>query len=137
MDVVRTEDGFQARAEITGTRLITPKELRDIETRVGVMPTKITARQARAKPPARPWPVAKSDWRMVSSLTKMPKGGEPAMARNPAIHKAAVTGRARERPRASWQDRVWYRARMLPETRKSAPLVREWATAWSMFSTLE
>ena len=37
MDVVRTEDGFQARAEITGTRLITPKELRDIETRVGVM----------------------------------------------------------------------------------------------------
>ncbi|MGD9610511.1 MAG: DUF389 domain-containing protein [Desulfovibrionaceae bacterium] len=37
MDVVRTADGFQARAEITGTRLITPRELRDIETRVGVM----------------------------------------------------------------------------------------------------
>lgn len=37
LDVVRSGDGFQARAEITGTRLITPKEIKEIETRVGAM----------------------------------------------------------------------------------------------------
>lgn len=33
LDVVRGSDGFQARAEIAGTRLITPKEIKTIEAR--------------------------------------------------------------------------------------------------------
>ncbi|EFL53160.1 conserved hypothetical protein [Solidesulfovibrio fructosivorans JJ]] len=37
LDVVRKDDGYAARAEVVGPRLLTPKEIRDIETRVTAM----------------------------------------------------------------------------------------------------
>ena len=39
--------------------------------------------------------------RMANSLTKAPKGGEPAMDRNSAIQSTPVAGRARSTPRTS------------------------------------
>ncbi len=36
LDVIRDGEGFVARAEITGTRLVTPEQIRDIEARVAV-----------------------------------------------------------------------------------------------------
>ena len=63
------------------------------------MPVKTMKRKARNRPPTSQRSTAAIDSRIVNSLTKGPKGGDPVIARNPG-GRAADTG-SRQRPRTS------------------------------------
>ena len=61
----------------------------------------------------------------MNSLRNVPNGGEPVIARKPAIHSTPVTGKTLPTPETSPTFFVRYRASMLPAVRNNAALVSE------------
>ena len=62
------------------------------------MPTKTERQESRYSAATTTWPWSSAALRMTSSLRKGPKGGDPVMARKPAIQRTPETGRERRTP---------------------------------------
>ena len=91
---------------------------------------KATTTKNASSPTATYWPLARPAFRMASSLTKIAKGGAPAMANPPATRASAASGDERIRPRTLAMSWVPTAITVMPAAKKQKDLAMAWPVIW-------